>query len=464
MLRVLLGLLAHYYCNYRNDEVLARAGAALILSTAPPRSLCRGRYSNDDSGCKYVNMTPMEGVWNIPCYLCGHLLGSNKEECGKSGAKKHPRPPCVWAASDNTIVLLCQKKDAAARKANEEKEEAYKQQQSQYEAGTLLETGHTFTYGRSSSDEDNVEQPPSIPKKRQQQQQARGASRKAREAQQRTKQQEASAEQLFQVQEIEVLRNLEEEEDKRLQNADPGDAVAVTVQAAAPIQRQETPKECERMVWKHASKMCLFGWVAKLNPYQAKRGSVEDAWNEVAKQCAESTKHVSKRDGKIDVDGHGLQVYVGNQLKIFKAMARRQASESGQTGMMSDHDREEYNILMQISTNKDSVAAAKEAEKTEKELLDSIKAGQLGDAIYAKAMLTEPIKNAYIKELNKRRRTIQLRYDAIKEANKTLSDDQVFAKLSDDDRCMLQQITKVRREGLMGSATEKGRSGASACA
>jgi hypothetical protein len=370
----------------------------------------------------------------------------------------------VWAASDNTIVLLCQKKDAAARKANEEKEEAYKQQQSQYEAGTLLETGHTFTYGRSSSDEDNVEQPPSIPKKRQQQQQARGASRKAREAQQRTKEQEASAEQLFQVQEIEVLRNLEEEEDKRLQNADPGDAVAVTVQAAAPIQRQETPKECERMVWKHASKMCLFGWVAKLNPYQAKRGSVEDAWNEVAKQCAESTKHVSKRDGKIDVDGHGLQVYVGNQLKIFKAMARRQASESGQTGMMSDHDREEYNILMQISTNKDSVAAAKEAEKTEKELLDSIKAGQLGDAIYAKAMLTEPIKNAYIKELNKRRRTIQLRYDAIKEANKTLSDDQVFAKLSDDDRCMLQQITKVRREGLMGSATEKGRSGASACA
>jgi hypothetical protein len=96
----------------------------------------------------------MEGVWNIPCYVCGHLLGSNKEECGKSGAKKHPRPPCVWAASDNTIVLLCQRKDAAKkmlRKANEEKEEAYKQQQSQYEAGTLRETGHTFTYGRRNA-------------------------------------------------------------------------------------------------------------------------------------------------------------------------------------------------------------------------------------------------------------------------------------------------------------------------
>jgi hypothetical protein len=136
-------------------------------------------------------------------------------------------------------------------------------------------------------------------------------------------------------------------------------------------------------------------------------------------------------------------------------MARRQATESGQTGMMSDHDKDEYNLLMQICTAKEQLLEAKEAEKTEKDFLDNIKAVQLNDAIYAKAMKTEPMKRAFIAELNRRKKKIQVRYEAIKAANKSFSDDQIVAKLSDEDKAVLAQITKAKKDGLLQSATDK---------
>ena len=100
--------------------------------------------------------------WNVPCFVCGFELGTNKEKCGQAGAggKKHPRPPCVWAESDNTVVLSCQKKDKARRSAELEAQRLYQQQQEQYKSGNLLTKDHTFTEGRSSSDEEVFEQSP----------------------------------------------------------------------------------------------------------------------------------------------------------------------------------------------------------------------------------------------------------------------------------------------------------------
>jgi hypothetical protein len=208
----------------------------------------------------------------------------------------------VWAASDNTIVLLCQRKVAATRKAEEEKEELFAQQQRQYQAGTLLDKAHKFTYGRSSSDDDFLDDPPKskCQKKLRKPQLWQEEPSQKKIAQER----EASEEEMREVQQIEIQRRLEEEEDTRVLNPDPVDAVE-----ARPITEQKDGEQKDgeqtrkkdgedtRMVWRHTSKMCLFGWVLKLNPFAAKRGGTEEAWNNVAQKCAESTKHVTKREG-----------------------------------------------------------------------------------------------------------------------------------------------------------------------
>jgi hypothetical protein len=201
------------------------------------------------------------------------------------------------------------------------------------------------------------------------------------------------------------------------------------------------------MVWTHDAKVTLYKWVIKLNPFAAKRGHTDAAWAEVAKSCADSTKHVSRHKGRIDVSGHGLQVYIGQQMKLMRAKAATETKQSGQTGQLSNFETEELELLQQIHARKQSIVDSKDAERGERELLDNIKAGQLGDAIYKKAMLKEPVKNKYIKTLNRKRKTVQTRYEAIKEANKSFSDEQCLAKLSGEDREVLLLWAKAKHDG-----------------
>jgi hypothetical protein len=134
----------------------------------------------------------------------------------------------------------------------------------------------------------------------------------------------------------------------------------------------------------------------------------------------------------------------------MKEMRRREVEEStksGQTGMLSNLEVTELDLLRQIYSRKKEVSESKDAEKGEKDLLEKIKGDQLGDAIYAKCMLTEPMKNKYIKALNRKRKRVQIRYDAIKDANKSLNNEQVLAKLAPDDREALLMWAKAKADG-----------------
>ena len=396
------------------------------------------------------------GVWNVPCYVCGRNLGSNKADCGKiAGHKSHSRPPCVWAESDNTIVLLCQKKEKAKRLLREEAEQIYQEQQKKYKEGSLLNEGHQFTQGRSDSEDDVFQKTP-----------VKEAKKAIAKKDGRTPKKKR----------VEDQKEYEQQQQEPIQDADDNDCVKTPVQEAKmaiePRQNAETDKlplshneeeqkqnECasaqkqneqdegSRMVWTHEAKVCLYKWVIKLNPFGAKRGHTDAAWADVAKHCAESTKNVSRQKGKIDVSGHGLQVYIGAQMKLMRAKAATETKQSGQTGQLSNHETEELDLLQQIHARKQYILDSKDAERGEKELLDNIKAGQLGDAIYNKAMQKEPVKNKYIQALNRKRKTVQTRYEAIKDANKSCSDEQCLAKLSVEDRDVLLMWAKAKQEG-----------------
>jgi hypothetical protein len=64
-----------------------------------------------------------DGTWNVACYVCGQKLGSNKDACGKGTGKKVSKPPCVWAESDNSIVIKCQKLAMSKEQLERQKEE-----------------------------------------------------------------------------------------------------------------------------------------------------------------------------------------------------------------------------------------------------------------------------------------------------------------------------------------------------
>jgi hypothetical protein len=204
--------------------------------------------------------------------------------------------------------------------------------------------------------------------------------------------------------------------------------------------------DSSRMNWTHESKVCLYGWVLKLNPFAAKRGTTKDAWNEVAKQCALSTRQASKHGGRIDVSGHGLEVYVGLQLKALRKMADREAKTSGQTGQLSDLERAEYNLLQQIVDKKQHIVDGKEAEKEARDLLDNIKANQLGDAIYEKCLKTPQMTATYLKQLCRRRKAAKQKLDIIIETNTRLNQEQQLQLLSDQDRDILIQYAKVKKD------------------
>jgi hypothetical protein len=207
--------------------------------------------------------------------------------------------------------------------------------------------------------------------------------------------------------------------------------------------------DSSRMNWTHESKVCLYGWVLKLNPFAAKRGTTKDVWNEVAKQCAHSTRLVSKQGGRIDVSGHGLEVYVGLQLKALKKKADRESKTSGQTGQLSDLERVEYNLLQEIVDKKQHIVEGKEAEKEAKQLHDNIKADQLGDAIYEKCLKTPQMMTTYLKQLCKRRKAAKQKLDVIIESNARLSQEQQLQLLSDQDRDILIQYAKVKKDSRM---------------
>jgi len=89
--------------------LLSAAAALLRYSVAHTQQHRLFHFrSQQQSVASTCILKTMSKSWNVACYVCGHELGTNVEECGKRpNGKRVALPPCVWAVSDSTVVQKC---------------------------------------------------------------------------------------------------------------------------------------------------------------------------------------------------------------------------------------------------------------------------------------------------------------------------------------------------------------------
>lgn len=88
----------------------------------------------------------------------------------------------------------------------------------------------------------------------------------------------------------------------------------------------------------------------------------------------------------------------------YKAKSRDEASKSGQKGMLSSHEKEEYGALDQLASMKAEANEEMIAVKEHKDVLKALKEDQLNDAIVKKAMSSEAGQKELLRTLDKKRK------------------------------------------------------------
>jgi hypothetical protein len=188
-----------------------------------------------------------------------------------------------------------------------------------------------------------------------------------------------------------------------------------------------------------------------LNPFKAARGQTEDAWNAVAVKVAESTKHLKKKEGRIELSGNALRVYLskqmgeGSKFDNYKKQLKAEATLSGQAGMLSNHETLEFNKLEELAAMKKEAQEDSASLRDDKALLKSIKDDQMNDQIYARAMAKPEFKNELFRALNKKRKKLEVKIDALMTASKKPRQE-VVAQLDDDERQTLQRHAELKAE------------------
>jgi hypothetical protein len=216
----------------------------------------------------------------------------------------------------------------------------------------------------------------------------------------------------------------------------------------------DADEEIKNTVWTHASRCMLYGWVAKMNPWKAGRGKTEDAWDQVAKNVRESTKHLTKKEGKIELNGHALQVFLAKQLnpkskyQSYKAKLGTEATLSGQAGMLNSHETKEFELLQTIESMKSDVKEEKTQLAGYKAAQASLKDGQMNDQIYNILMTNPEGQLSMFKLLSKKRKKLDIKIDALVEAskNKTSREDVIANKLDAYERQILEKYETMKAD------------------
>jgi hypothetical protein len=240
------------------------------------------------------------------------------------------------------------------------------------------------------------------------------------------------------------------------------DEPAKTVTADTPVATAAVSKAEDdggNTNWTHQSRMVLFGWVAKLNPFKAPRGTSDDAWNHLADEVCKSTNHLTKKQGRIELRGNALRVYVHKQFgkdskyMDYKAEVRKETTQSGQTGLLNSHQQAEYALLDQLFAMRDEANEESVAIKEHKALLQDLKDNQMSDAIVKKAMATEAGQKELLRTLNKKRKKLEIKIEGLKESSKLTREQVVSTRLSADEVQLLKRHEDVKAQARQENRT-----------
>jgi hypothetical protein len=231
----------------------------------------------------------------------------------------------------------------------------------------------------------------------------------------------------------------------------PTNAQSAETAAASHGAQSSAGKQVVKTRWSHLNRMLVYKWVAARNPFSVQRGKTKETWEAIAEECKKSTKHLSVEEGKVDLSGHDIQVWVGKQLNpdskfaSWKKQLAQEASTSGQTGMLSNHETKEYEMLATIHDLKASAQTEKDAMNDAKKKSEAVKNCQMNDEIYAWAMASDVQRPQAFRTLNKKRKEIAIKMEAFKEVGARTKEEQL-AKLSDADRDVLKYWEQCRQE------------------
>jgi len=220
----------------------------------------------------------------------------------------------------------------------------------------------------------------------------------------------------------------------------------------------EAEAQLKRMKWTHKAKMALYGWVVKINPYDAPHGQHKLKWIAVSQAVKESTKNLPVNE-RVDVIGHGLQLFVKRQHVHWSKRTKKEISESGQAGQLSDLENKEVAQLETIKALQTAVATSKAVISKEKKILQDCKNGQMNDVIYAAAAKSAPINLQVLKNLSAKKRVIQAKLEAFQGADTAATPDVALAKLSEEERQVLLKYAEVRQRAKANVKAELGPSG-----
>ena len=333
-------------------------------------------------------------TWDVPCYVCGHKLGSNKTTCGQAqaGKKAVKFPPCKWAHTDDKYV---RKALAAAAVAEEQKKKEQEEAQAtmvRYHAGQI----------------DFDEIPEGMPL-------ATDANFGAQD---------------FDGAEVERAVN-----DGSGEEGDGGRGDAVDTAAGAPAPASATTaqgnggKTQKHTKWSSTTRTIFYKCIQSKDPFHTGHKDKTPAWEEIAKAMQEATRHLGNTaEGDLRCYGNGktLQVFYGRMKRSYKehdeddkhsGTAGRQDEEDDKdpSAKMKKEEREQLFACIDLEKSADlQVQLKRDASKS----FDFMKNGVVNDFVVECATKDEKVNTKLVKELSSRLRQAKMRKLAFEASNK----------------------------------------------
>jgi hypothetical protein len=330
-------------------------------------------------------------TWNVACWLCGELLGSNKEGCKLIGKQKKCKfPPCEWAHTDEKFVRTCVSRAAEKKEMEAAQLLELEEIRKKYESGQMNfeEPPHgvdVFNDQRSLQAVETPVPPPFVLATTAPQPKPAITPRKR------------------------AKPSADGDDERDVSNVGDEDGQS----------RPGDEKSTSKTKWNTLTRTMFFRCIQKFDPFnQSDKATV---WDTIAQQMHESTAPLSDScDGDFRVYSNGKTLAVYYARCRDKHKKDEAEGHSGHAGKGADHpEREEER--RQLAGCVELERAAKEGLERKREAksgYDELRKGEVNDMIIALASQHENIKNKAVTVLASKLRQAKMRKIAFEATSK----------------------------------------------
>jgi hypothetical protein len=361
-------------------------------------------YLDATKRAKRTRMTQSDQIWDVPCWLCGFKLGSNKANCGKGTRCKIP--PCVWAHTDDAIVRKCFSRESERQRQKEEEERQ------------LAETAAKYANGQLSFSEDEAEG------------EDEGNAPEVEDLSQRPP--EATIDALLKEQELldKDFQDLRQKQDAHKAATMPPPESKKRVSSgggSANAKKQREEKESgeeddagKKTKWNSMTRTMFFRCIQKRDPFSAAdKGAT---WQLVADDMAASTEslmHTADGDFRVYSNGKTLSVLYSRLRDKFKKEEDAEPHSGHARGKEENpaNKEERQQLAGCIEIEKEAKVAGEQKREVNK-CYDDLRKGEVNEAIIAYAVKHGNLRTKAAKVLADRLRKLKIRKIAYEQTNK----------------------------------------------